>query len=597
MLAQRTDLSALSRIVDGADVVIDLLAFCESDAELLLRAIAAAGSPPKQLIFASTVAEQGRADFGSAEASNWEPDDDYGRGKRAARQRFERDFPGVVHSLILPRLVAEVDWGRREYPYIEAAAEGVVLLGSDLNTSQVVAPVDGVAAVIRLLCEDPNAVAPGLLNVGPPQAMTVGDAVNALLAGARLRAELRRHPDRQWRGPHGGGPELLDTDRLQQCFPFLEWPDPGAVYRNLGAWLLNNPPSSRPRNLVKERHKKFKGHGVVDVHGRREHPEVADPVHGLMAVADWLSPAFYVDIGRPCNSACMYCAVPPHLDTQGFAPLEKLKQQIEVGVAAGCERAIVIGGEPTIYPQIRELFESLSDAGLSGHVVMSNGLRLADSGLLDDLCERGLGTVHLSIDTADEAVYEQISRTGGNAKKQWQAFDNILQRSQLNLYIYVAVTQFNAQGVSDLLRAIAERAQSLRATLPVILAFVKPVGDALTHADSILLPPEQRVHLARQAVLVAGELGLTLGLRHLTACLAPELTRYFVDYYVEDYSVDLATMERRNYAHSEQYQHFVDECVQCAHRPYCSGIYKEEQARFGVAYVQALDGSKLRNSP
>jgi radical SAM protein with 4Fe4S-binding SPASM domain len=100
--------------------------------------------------------------------------------------------------------------------------------------------------------------------------------------------------------------------------------------------------------------------------------------------------------------------------------------------------------------------------------------------------------------------------------------------------------------------------------------------------------------VAHSAVATANDLGLTLGLRHLTACLAPELSRYFVDYYVEDYSIELETMARRNYAHAEQYQRFTDDCAQCAHRSFCSGVYKEERERFGTDYVRAIDASQLR---
>ena len=591
----RNDVRVLEQLVEGATTVVDLLAFDRASAQHLLEAVSSVTAPPGHLVLASSMAEKSGAAFGSSESVEGEPADDYGRGKRDARKCYEERFEGSVHSLILPRLVAAIDPGRRDQPYLEAAAAaGRALHAGSGSQRQTVAPVEGVARVVRRLADQPTLVPPGPLNVGPDVRCTVRDMIAALLEGARLPAAVGRHPDPSWRAPHGGGDEVLDVSLLRSKLAELEWPDVLETYRRSGAWLAANPPGRRPLRLVSKEHKRFIGHRVVDVHGRRRERLVAEPIVGLEQLARWLSPAFYLDFGRPCNSACLYCAVPPHADTQGFTPVDRLAPQIAAGAAVGCDRAILIGGEPTIYPDLWRALTLLEEAGLGHeHVIMTNALRLADAAFLDELALRGVRTFHLSIDTADERVYDQLSRSSGQLHKQRAALDNVLSRASIQSYVYTAVTKLNADGLDAHLRRIAERADAFStAPPPVLLAFMKPIGDALTHFEELMPSPEQRTEIARRAVSTGASLGLTVGFRNLQACLAADLLPHNIDYYLEDYSIDVETKQREPYAHGEHLAHAAA-CERCGHRALCAGIYTEDSARFGTAAYQPIDRSTL----
>ena len=141
----------------------------------------------------------------------------------------------------------------------------------------------------------------------------------------------------------------------------------------------------------------------------------------------WLA-QFYIDFGRPCNSACLYCAVPPHEDAQGFTPLGRVPEMIEAGVAVGCDRAILIGGEPTIYPHLDDVLAMLREAGLArDHIIMTNGLRLAKEGVAQGLFEAGVDTFHISIDTADppsttacRAPWENTTYSAAASRPPWR---------------------------------------------------------------------------------------------------------------------------------------------------------------------------------
>lgn len=582
-LADRRDVGALARLCEGADLVIDGVGFASEDAQALLDALDGLKRPPSHLIFASSVAELGAA-MGGSETAERAPQDNDGKGKLAARRLYERAFAGTVHGLILPRLVAPADPGRREAPYLQAATGGQVLLPCKPEVAQVIAPVEGVAAVVRALAEDPGLLPSGPLNVGPPHPVKVGDCVTALLEGAQMKATASPHPDPSWRGPHGGGPEPLDTALLQRTLPALPWPDPLEVYRALGAWLAAHPQDSgRPSPLVRKKHQQWQGREVIDVHGARDVPLPRHPLPDLLELARWLSPSFYLDTGRPCNSSCVYCAVPPHLDTHGFTPLSELRRQIDRGVRAGCTRAILIGGEPTIYPELDGALEALTEAGLEGgHIIMTNGLRLARDGFVERLVRGGVQTFHLSVDTVDPEVYARLSRIQGRFGDQMTGLDNALGHPDAQTYVYTAVTRQNADGLGDLLQHVVARCEALgRPTAPVILAFVKPVGDALVHAAQLLMSPQERARVGREAVSRARQLGVPVALRSIQACLVPELVPYLFDYYVDDHSVALQSGERRIFAHHESYMGHLEVCTRCDHRRVCPGVYLEEHQEAG----------------
>ncbi len=595
-LADRQTVATLTGLVDGCDAVVDLIGFSADDARALIDAIANTNQKPAHIVFASSTAECSPGHLGAAESAPHDPDNEYGSGKKDARLYYEEHFAGTVHTLILPRLVAPRDPHRREQAYLEAASTGRVLIPGSGDQRQIIASVSGVADVIVRLCQTPECLPSGMLNVGPPKDVAVEAAVQALIAGAGIRAEMGRHPDPRWRGPHGGGHEPLDTSLLQQTFTDIMWTDPIDEYQKLGRWLAeNSSPTERPKPLVRASKKSFTPMRVIDVHGHRRDVVLEQPNAQLQTLGKWLSPAFYVNTGRPCNSLCVYCAVPPHADTKGFTPVESLEPQITSGVSVDCNKAILIGGEPTIYPALFEALDMLREAGLgSDHVIMTNGLRLADASFVDKLIEAGIGTIHLSIDTADPELYSQISRTPGRADQQWLALDNILARPQLNLYIYTCVTRLNGAGIPDLLDKLHDHAQKAdRPAPPVVMAFLKPIGDGLTHREKLLPDFQTRAQIARTAAQHAQTLDMTVAFRNLQACLVPELLPYLMDYYFEDYSVDVTTKEPEPYSHNEYWSH-VDACSSCEHQTICPGVYRDDQFVLKGEPFQALDANGLR---
>ncbi len=350
-----------------------------------------------------------------------------------------------------------------------------------------------------------------------------------------------------------------------------------------------HPDLTRPKPAVKWSERRFVGRALADVHGRRHDVALAAPEPGLQKLAEWLTPSFYLDFGRPCNSACLYCAVPPHEDAQGFAPLTDMPGIIAAGLASRCDRAILIGGEPTIYPHLFEVLQLLREAGLADrHIVMTNGLKLADQGFVQRLAQSGVATVHISVDTTDPSTYDRLSRSQGRLGQQLLGLDHALTEPTLNTYVYTATSAVNAPTLPTLLRDLHDRADRLQVpTPPVLFAVVKPIGDGLRHADQLLLPPRVSADLVAELVQLGDTLGITVGFRNVQACLLPELVARNVDYYLDDFSVEVATGRRVVNSHSE-YWRKAPQCAGCGHDALCTGIYNDLRDRYGDSPYVAL---------
>lgn len=346
----------------------------------------------------------------------------------------------------------------------------------------------------------------------------------------------------------------------------------------------------RPRPAVSSGQRRFVGRAVADVHGRRTDVPLAHPDATALQLADWLTPSFYIDFGRPCNSACLYCAVPPHEDAQGFLPPGDIAAIVQAGRAAHCDRAILIGGEPTIYPHLDTAFAALHAAALPArHIVMTNGLRLAEPGALDHLHAGGVATLHISIDTLDGATYDRLSRSQGRLDRQLAGFDAALRDGRFHVYDYVATSLVNGPTLPALLAGLAERAERLRlaAPPPIVFAVVKPIGDGLRHADALVIEPAASADLVRTLLAEADRLGVPAVFRNVQACLAPEIVHRNIDYYLDDFSVEVATGQRVAYSHTE-YWCKPESCARCGHDDVCTGIYRALADRVGMGAFRPL---------
>ena len=97
-----------------------------------------------------------------------------------------------------------------------------------------------------------------------------------------------------------------------------------------------------------------------------------------------------------CNNRCKWC----YTTDKGFVnydmPLEFAKDVLLELSQNGVNKCTIIGGEPTLYPHLKEIISYGSSLGLFMKLV-TNGVRLSNMDLLNELRNNGLSLVAISI--------------------------------------------------------------------------------------------------------------------------------------------------------------------------------------------------------
>jgi cyclic pyranopterin phosphate synthase len=121
-----------------------------------------------------------------------------------------------------------------------------------------------------------------------------------------------------------------------------------------------------------------------------------------------------ISVTDRCNERCLYCMPegyrgwerrPDHLAASEIVRL------VRVAAGMGFRKFRLTGGEPLVRSDLLEIVRGMRAAGGVEHIGLStNGTRLG--GMASALCQAGVGTVNISLDALDPAVYRRI--TGGD---------------------------------------------------------------------------------------------------------------------------------------------------------------------------------------
>ncbi len=99
-----------------------------------------------------------------------------------------------------------------------------------------------------------------------------------------------------------------------------------------------------------------------------------------------------IELSRRCNFRCRYCYVYENVSLQNELSFHEICNLIEQGLNLGVKKVIIVGGgEPLLYPKLKEVIEMLYNKGLST-VMFTNGTNL-DMDLAHFLYSRAVGVV------------------------------------------------------------------------------------------------------------------------------------------------------------------------------------------------------------
>lgn len=110
-----------------------------------------------------------------------------------------------------------------------------------------------------------------------------------------------------------------------------------------------------------------------------------------------------------CNYQCKYCFAEGEKDKQiRIIPIEKLKQIIKISKEFGINKIKLTGGEPLLYPQIKELLEYIRKIDIP-YVDLTTNISMLNEETIDLLNRYNVNALTLSLNTLNKNKFEYLS--------------------------------------------------------------------------------------------------------------------------------------------------------------------------------------------
>ncbi len=206
-----------------------------------------------------------------------------------------------------------------------------------------------------------------------------------------------------------------------------------------------------------------------------------------------------------CNNACAFC---PQQEARtspggGFFSSEAIQDRLRE--AARLDKTVaLVGGEPTLHPELFAFARLAREAGAEALVVQTNGRRLAYSSYARGLVEAGVTAVDISLHGTTAVMHEFHTRTAGSFAQTLTGI-GVARGAGLRVGVTCVLTRSNYRHAPELVRLAAAR--GARA---VQFAPAQQLPGGATLAPSLRPPAEMARPYLGEASRVARALGVEL---------------------------------------------------------------------------------------
>jgi len=184
---------------------------------------------------------------------------------------------------------------------------------------------------------------------------------------------------------------------------------------------------------------------VPDVRGNFD-PVPSAYLKGLPEMQTQHTCILLADLTDHCNLRCPTCFADSSPSISGVVPLDDLLSSVDTRLSRENGRIDVLmlsGGEPTLYPRLKELLAALAQRPVTRILINTNGIRLARDDELLDMIDPGRVEIYLQYD-GPSAATSRHHRGADLSRLKEQAIDRLSERG-----IFTTLTMTAALGVND----------------------------------------------------------------------------------------------------------------------------------------------------
>lgn len=315
-----------------------------------------------------------------------------------------------------------------------------------------------------------------------------------------------------------------------------------------------------------------------DVTLLRDRPLFGAPPPHVLALFERLLPLTYLNLGNRCNLACPYCSVDDHATP--VPETGALEDDLARLAGLGLRKVTLIGGEPTLHPDLADLVAHARGLGFSEVNLTTNGLRLADAAFLDDLVAAGLTSVQFSLHAASPELIGRLAGDDRAGTRALAALENLLTRPTLWLFFATLVARPTLAHLPAFVEAVAGWSTRAARPLPVLVTGMLPQSRALANHADVLPSPSAAGRAVQAALERAQALGVPAVHRNLPPCLVPGWEAWSADGCTRNARVRVPTGEilpgQRDVAWHQRLA-----CQRCRWTTACPGVHAGTVAAFG----------------
>lgn len=119
----------------------------------------------------------------------------------------------------------------------------------------------------------------------------------------------------------------------------------------------------------------------------------------------------WINIISACNNRCVWCYAKDAKITSKTMPYSQAEATLKRLISIGCKKCVLIGGEPTLHPQITMIFADAKKMGLNVKIV-SNGRRFANTNFCQEMIDAGLKTKDVTLSMHASSINDSFVLTG-----------------------------------------------------------------------------------------------------------------------------------------------------------------------------------------
>jgi pyruvate-formate lyase-activating enzyme len=226
-------------------------------------------------------------------------------------------------------------------------------------------------------------------------------------------------------------------------------------------------------------------------------------------------------IGGMCTSDCVFCHAGGPRPGSALT-VREVGRRVLAARDGGLVGVVLSGGEPTAHPRFLEIARFVGKAGLELGLV-TNGIALAEPGLVESLVRAGLRSVHVTLLGPDAGVHDRLAGVR-SFERVASAIASLAALADVEVSVTTVVARPNLAALEGTVGVVSRLLEPARAARPSHrLALLEPKGRALGDPSLLPDPAEAAEAIGRAIAAGAQRHGDLVRRGHdgLPACLAP----------------------------------------------------------------------------